>query len=187
MYSNKPKIKDSHMTKIGAIYGSSRPSKAGEGIARWFEGATQLPEGASLEMIDLADINLPLLAEPMPPMMGQYEFDSTKEWAEKIAGLDAFVFVMSEYNSGYTAILKNAVDTLYGEWGGKKTAVISYGAGPESNAAQQFREVLAKINMDVSSTQTHIHTVHEAIDDDGSLNLDYLNGSSAQEMLNSVL
>ena len=41
----------------------------------------------------------------------------TREWSAQVAAADAFVFVMPEYNHGYNAELKNALDYLHSEWG----------------------------------------------------------------------
>ena len=52
------------------------------------------------ELVDIAEFNLPLLDEPLPPSLGQYSKDHTKVWAAKIAQFDGFVFVAPEYNHG---------------------------------------------------------------------------------------
>ena len=77
------------MPRIGIILGSTRPNRNGEQVARWvFEVATRRG-GTEFELVDLRDYPLPHLDEPLPPSMGQYHNDHTKQWAEKIA-LSAF-------------------------------------------------------------------------------------------------
>jgi NAD(P)H-dependent FMN reductase len=101
------------MPRIGIILGSTRPNRNGEQVARWvFDNASQRAD-AEFELIDLRDYPLPHLDEPMPPSLGQYADDHTKEWAQKIASFDGFVIVTPEYNHGTSGVLKNAIDFLY--------------------------------------------------------------------------
>src|SRR5690349_3565483 len=116
------------MIRVGIILGSTRPGRNGAAVAKWvFENAEKRTD-AEYELIDLLDINLPLLDEPIPPSMGQYQNEHTKRWAEKIASYDAFVFVAPEYNHGINAALKNAIDFLFAEWNNKSAGFVSYGS-----------------------------------------------------------
>jgi NAD(P)H-dependent FMN reductase len=53
---------------------------------------------AEFELVDIADFNLPLLDEPVPPSMGQYTKPHTIAWSKKIGSFDGYVFVTPEYN-----------------------------------------------------------------------------------------
>ena len=63
-----------------------------------------------VHVADLAEIALPLLDEPHHPRLRRYEHQHTKDWSATVEASDAFVFVTAEYNHGYPAALKNAVD-----------------------------------------------------------------------------
>ena len=116
------------MPRIGIILGSTRPNRNGEQVARWvFDIASQRAD-AEFELVDLRDYPLPHLDEPMPPSLGQYANDHTKEWAQKIVSFDGFVIVTPEYNHGTSGVLKNAIDYLYAEWNNKAVGFVSYGA-----------------------------------------------------------
>ena len=84
----------------------------GEAVSQWIYDLAKNREDADFELIDIVDYNLPLLDEPIPPLMGQYTKDHTKQWAAKINSFDAFVFVTAEYNHGIPGALKNAIDFL---------------------------------------------------------------------------
>jgi NAD(P)H-dependent FMN reductase len=72
------------MTSIGIILGSTRPGRRREEVAKWVvEVATRRPD-ADFELIDLVDHPLPHLDEPMPPSMGQYRNQHTKDWAATV-------------------------------------------------------------------------------------------------------
>jgi NAD(P)H-dependent FMN reductase len=102
-------------------------------------------DDAEFELVDIADYNLPLLNEPVPPSMGQYSHAHTKAWAEKIGSFDGYVFVTPEYNHGTSAALKNAVDYLYREWNNKAAAFVSYGSAGGARAVEQLRLVMGEL------------------------------------------
>src|SRR6187399_1145570 len=113
--------------KIGVILGSTRPNRAGEGVAKWvFEMASRRSD-AEFVYIDIAEFDLPLLDEPVPPSRGQYSKEHTKRWAAAIAPLDGLIFVTPEYNHGTSGALKNAIDFLFAEWNNKAAGFVSYG------------------------------------------------------------
>jgi len=61
---------------------------------------------------------------------------------------DAFVFVMPEYNHGFNAPLKNAIDYLHQEWAHKPAGFVSYGGvAAGMRAVQQLKQVLISLNM----------------------------------------
>jgi NAD(P)H-dependent FMN reductase len=135
------------MLRVGIILGSSRPGRNGEAVAKWvFENASKRPD-AEYEYIDIVDYNLPLLDEPIPPSQGKYSKDHTKRWAEKIASLDAFVFVTAEYNHGIPAALKNAIDFLFAEWNNKAAGFVAYGSAYGARAVEQLRLVCGEIKI----------------------------------------
>ena len=135
------------MTQIGIILGSTRPNRNGEQVAKWVLDIASRRNDATFELVDLRDYPLPHLDEPLPPSLGQYQNDHTKEWAEKIASFDGFVIVTPEYNHGTSGVLKNAIDYLYGEWNNKAVGFVSYGAAGGARAAEHLRLVAAELQM----------------------------------------
>lgn len=103
------------MIAVGIIIGSTRPGRKAEVVAKWVYEHAQQRSDARFELVDLAEYDLPLLDEPVPPSMGKYSKEHTKRWAAKIASLDAFIFVTPEYNHGTSGALKNALDFVYAE------------------------------------------------------------------------
>ncbi|HEX7045359.1 MAG TPA: NAD(P)H-dependent oxidoreductase, partial [Burkholderiales bacterium] len=95
------------MIRIAIILGSTRPNRNGEAVARWVHGIAAKRKDAQFELVDLKELDLPLLDEPVPPSRGKYSQPHTRAWAAKIASFDAFVFVTPEYNHGPSAALKN--------------------------------------------------------------------------------
>src|SRR5579863_897242 len=109
---------------IAVILGSTRAGRHGKGDAdRGTDKAASRPE-ANYELVDLADYPLPHMDEPMPPSVGQYAGEHTKQWAAKIGTYDGFVFVTPEYNHSTSGVLKNAIDYVYAEWNNKAAAFV---------------------------------------------------------------
>ena len=59
------------MLKIAIIIGSTRPGRNGEAVAKGVHEVAQKRSDAEFELVDVKDFDLPLLDEPMPPIMGQ--------------------------------------------------------------------------------------------------------------------
>jgi NAD(P)H-dependent FMN reductase len=135
------------MTHIGIILGSTRPNRNGEQVAEWVLDIASRRIDAIFELVDLRDYPLPHLDEPLPPSLGQYKYDHTKEWADKIASFDGFVIVTPEYNHSTSGVLKNAIDYLYGEWNNKAVGFVSYGAAGGARAAEHLRLVAGELQM----------------------------------------
>jgi NAD(P)H-dependent FMN reductase len=135
------------MTRIGIILGSTRPNRNGEQVARWVYENAALRSDAEFELVDLRDYPLPHLDEPLPPSLGQYQNDHTRQWADKIASFDGFVIVTPEYNHSTSGVLKNAIDYLYAEWNNKAVGFVSYGAVGGARAAEHLRLVAGELQM----------------------------------------
>src|SRR5206468_10230941 len=122
------------MLRIAIIIGSTRPGRKAEAVAKWVYEIAQNRSDAEFELVDIKDFDLPLLDEPVSPIMRQYTHQPTKIWSAKIASLDAYVFVTPEYNHATSCALKNAIDFLYHQGVNKADGFVSYGraAGPQS-------------------------------------------------------
>lgn len=130
-------------TRIGIVISSTRPTRIGDKVATWI--AKQAPEGVEAQLVDLREVALPFLDEPAKPAMGDYVHETTQAWSETVSGYDAMIFVVAEYNGGYTAQLKNAVDTLYAEWNDLPIGVVGYGYGGAARAVTALEPVLATV------------------------------------------
>jgi NAD(P)H-dependent FMN reductase len=135
------------MLRIAIIIGSTRPGRKAEAVGKWVYEIAQKRSDAEFELVDIKDFNLPLLDEPMSPIMGQYTHQHTKTWSAKIASFDAYVFVTPEYNHGTSGALKNAIDFLYHEWVNKAAGFVSYGGAGGARAVEQLRLVMAEVQI----------------------------------------
>jgi NAD(P)H-dependent FMN reductase len=167
------------MTRIGIILGSTRPNRNGEQVANWVLDNATRRDDAEFELIDLRDYPLPHLDEPLPPSLGQYQQEHTKQWATKIASFDGYIIVTPEYNHGTSGVLKNAIDYLYAEWNNKAVGFVSYGAVGGARAAEHLRLVAGELQMADVRQQVALSLITEfenfSVFKPGGYNLDALN------------
>jgi NAD(P)H-dependent FMN reductase len=141
------------MLKIAIIVGSTRPGRKAPDVAAWVHGLARERGDADYAVVDIADFDLPLLDESVPPSQGKYSKDHTKAWAAQIAGYDGFVFVTPEYNHATSGALKNALDFLYREWNNKAAGFVGYGSVGGTRAVEQLRLIAAELQMATVRTQ----------------------------------
>jgi NAD(P)H-dependent FMN reductase len=139
------------MLKIKVILGSTRQGRFGEQPAKWIVEKAKA-KGLDVELLDLRDYPLPFFDEAMSPTMaigkeGAYPFAVSATWAAKIGEADGFIFVTPEYNHGYSAVLKNAIDYVSPEWNKKPAGIVSYGTVGGARATEQLRQVLPELQM----------------------------------------
>ncbi|MGN6334169.1 MAG: NADPH-dependent FMN reductase [Motilibacteraceae bacterium] len=136
------------MPTLTVVIGSTRPGRAGLPIGTWFADRARAHGGFEVQVVDLAELALPLLDEPHHPRLRQYVHQHTKDWSALVDDADAVVFVTPEYNHGYPAALKNAIDYLHEEWRDKPVGFVSYGGvAAGTRAVQQLKQVLGVLKM----------------------------------------
>lgn len=152
-----------HASRTLVIVASTRARRLGPQIARWVAeiGRASLP--GELEIVDLKDWPLPMDDEPGVPAVHDYACDHTQAWSRKVAAADAFVFVTPQYNWGYPAPLKNALDHLYKEWSGKPAMIVTYGGHGGGKCARQLRQVLKGLHMKPVATMPGFTLSHDRI------------------------
>ncbi|MFI6598605.1 NADPH-dependent FMN reductase [Nonomuraea sp. NPDC050536] len=147
------------MPTLNVILASTRPGRAGEPIARWFAQTAREHGSFDVRLVDLAELNLPMLDEPTAAIEGEpYLHEHTRRWSAITAAADAFVLVMPEYNRGYSAPLKNALDYLYHEWLYKPVGFVGYGMSSAGmRAVQSIKPVLTALKMMPVDEAVHVH------------------------------
>lgn len=172
--------------KIGVILGSTRKVRRGERVAKWLMQELSNIKEAEFELLDLRDYPLPFFAEDNSPdsLENGYSDPVATNWAAKIGEKDGFIFIVSEYNHGPTAVLKNALDYVYNEWNRKPVAFVSYASGAAAGvrAVEQLREIVVELEMAPMQAAVHIPHVLETIDENGVVVKGHLN-----ERLETVL
>ncbi len=154
------------VSTVLVIAGSVRPRRLAVQIAEWVAAVGHETTGGAFEVVDLKDWPLPMDDEPGMPQAGNYEFEHTRAWSRKVAGASAFVFVTPQYNGGYPAALKNAIDHLYKEWDGKPAMIVTYGGHGGNRCAEQLLQVCRYLHMIPVATAPALTLSHERIEAD---------------------
>lgn len=129
--------------RLAVIIGSTRNGRFGPTVAGWFAARARRYGGLEVDVIDLAEAGLPQMLpdhdeEPPAPV---------RALAPRLAAADAFAVVCPEYNAGYPAPLKTAIDWFDEEWRAKPVALITYGRESGGlSAAGQLRQVFAELH-----------------------------------------
>jgi NAD(P)H-dependent FMN reductase len=175
----KAKYKEYIMSKkITVILGSVRTGRAGKAVADWFMDQTaEFNSDLEFDFIDLKELDLPFMDEPVSPMMSNnYQHEHTRNWSRIIGASDGFVFIIPEYNHGYSPVLKNAIDFLFNEWKGKPVGLVGYGGSGARASIRQLREILDFIGMKSLDNQLGIMRIWEAVDENGKVKSENVDG-----------
>lgn len=135
------------MKKVGILIGSVRPNRRSSQVAEWLK--MRLQSGATLQydLIDLRKVDLPMMNEPHIPVTGIYTRKKTREWSQLIQQYDGFVFVFPQYNWGYPAVMKNAIDYLGKEWQDKPVSLVTFGGHGGTQAQIAMKLVVSGLRM----------------------------------------
>jgi NAD(P)H-dependent FMN reductase len=155
--------------RVAVIIGSTRPTRICPGIAAWTRQVLDEDSPLDYRLIDLAEINLPLLDEPLVAALGDYKHAHTKSWSELIDGFAGFVFVLPQYNWGYPAPLKNALDYLYYEWHDKPATTVTYGTRGGNKAADQMNQLFGGLHMRPLRGRVELKITNDDVDEQWQL------------------
>ncbi len=146
------------MIHLAVIDASTSPLRTGSPIADWIAECARRVGAFEVDIIRLRDIDLPLFDESYLPRYGVYEHETTRRFSELIGGFDAFIFVSPEYNRGYSARLKNALDHLAQEWAFKPAGIVGYGASMTGGvrSAHALEDVLSSLHMFVVQERVYV-------------------------------
>lgn len=145
--------------RIGIVIGSIRQQRFAELPANWIADLLRQQPGVEVQVLDLRDYDLPHYDETVSPrMLGEqrYEDPAVQRWTRDVEAQDGFILVGPEYNHGYSAVLKNALDYVYNGWGRKPVAFIGYGNAGGARAIEQLRQVTIELQMAPIGTAIHL-------------------------------
>lgn len=175
------------MQKLKIITSTTRPGHKGILVANWITEIARADQRFETELLDLAEIGLPLMDEPNHPRLRQYTQEHTKAWSKTIDSADCFIIVLGEYNFGFPAPIKNALDYLYHEWNRKPVGIASYGGVSAGlRATQMLKQVLTTLSMMPVTEAVSIPFFSKYINDEGLFEPEELAVKSAHAMLDAL-
>ncbi len=158
------------MYNVKIITSTVRPGRKGPLVGKWILEQVQKQGIFTAELLDLGEIDLPLMNEAAHPRMKQYEHEHTKQWSAKIEEADAFIFVTAEYDYSYPASLKNALEYLLHEWAYKPAGVVGYSIGAFGGvrAIQTLKSDLLSLKCVALGEFVPIPNINQFVTDDGA-------------------
>jgi NAD(P)H-dependent FMN reductase len=176
------------MPTLQIIIASTRPGRAGLPIGHWFTARARAHGAFEIDLADLAEIKLPFLDEPAHPRLRQYTKQHTKDWSKRVEAADAYAIVMPEYNYGFPATIKNALDFVSSEWNYKPVGFVSYGGvAAGTRAVQQLKGVVTTLKMFPLFEAVSIPFFSQFIDDGGAFQPNETLETAADAMLDELL
>lgn len=175
------------MINLKVLTSTNRPTSKGRSVAVWIVETAVKTNEFHVELLDLAEINLPFMDEPHHPRMQNYMHEHTKKWSKSIDSGEAFIIVLGEYNYGFPAPIKNAIDYLHNEWKHKPLAFVSYGgvsAGLRST--QMLKQVVTTMNMMPIQEQVNLPFFANDMDENGVFRPNESAVRSAESMLKAL-
>ncbi|MGW0793021.1 NADPH-dependent FMN reductase [Streptomyces sp. NPDC002911] len=156
----------SNPLKVGILIGSVRTGRFADTIATWFSTEAGRRDDMEVHVIDLSE---PALVEELRLNLDPSGIpDGAAGLSERIGGLDAYVVITPEYNHGYPASLKLAIDYVYDEWRAKPVGFVSYGGVAGGlRAVEQLRQVFAELHAVTMRDVVSFHNAWEKFDEDG--------------------
>ena len=149
--------------RLAVIVGSTREGRFGPTVANWFVDHASQRGDLDIDVVDLADFEL-------PSQFGQAGSEAMAPFRERIGLADAFAVVTPEYNHGYPASLKQAIDFVNVEWHAKPVGFVSYGGiSGGLRAVEQLRLVFAELHAVTIRDGVSLHDGWNLFDEAGSM------------------
>lgn len=166
--------------RLTLIVGSTREGRFGDIVARWFARVAGSRPDFVVDYLDLVEAELPahLPRRPSAAVVG---------YADRIARAEAFVVVTPEYNHGYPASLKQAIDLLDAEWRAKPVGFVSYGGiSGGLRAVEQLRQVFAELHAVSIRDTVSFHLAQRQFDEGGQPIDSVRPGTAATKLLDQL-
>lgn len=165
--------------QLAVIIGSTRPGRLGERVGRWFADEATRHDGVDVDLIDLLQVDLPAALGAHP---------NVDAYTARLAAADAFVVVTPEYNHGYPASVKQAIDVASTQWNAKPVGFVSYGGMSGGlRAVEQLRQVFAEVHAVTMRDTVSFHNPWSLFDDDGTLREPSAADAAAKVMLDQIV
>ncbi|MER5750567.1 NAD(P)H-dependent oxidoreductase [Streptomyces sp. NPDC002088] len=154
--------------RVAVVVGSVREGRAGRSVADWFLDVAAADDGLELDVIDLADVRLPLVMPGWGGTPSPEAVAALRDVTPRLADADAFVVVTPEYNHSFPAALKNLIDWHHGQWHAKPVGFVSYGGlSGGLRAVEQLRLVFAELHAMTVRDSVSLHGPWSGLGEDG--------------------
>lgn len=141
--------------KIGIVVGSVRKGRNAEAVSKWMYNFACKRQDADYELVDLINYRLPLLGQEIHAEQQEEANSAIRNWSQKMATYDGYIFITPEYNHSVGGALKNALDYLKPELNNKAASFVGYGSLGGARAHENMRLILGELQ--VADIQTAVN------------------------------
>jgi NAD(P)H-dependent FMN reductase len=147
---------------IQVISSTTREGRFSERVATWVTGQLGAREDFDVEQIDLREYPLPFF-DGVAPARAPREYSSPEleRLGRRLDRSDGFIVLTAEYNHGYPAVLKNAMDWTFVEWRRKPMSFVGWGQVGAARAIEQLR--LVAVEFEMAPLRHAVHILPDAI------------------------
>ena len=164
------------MLTLQIIIGSTREGRQADSVARWLVPIAKAHGAFDVEVLDLRDWALPFFQETFATVGDlknpTYSQPIVKQWNQKLAAADAFLFITPEYNHSIPGVLKNALDSVFVSFAmrHKPAGMVGYSNGLAAGvrAVEHLAQIAFETEMHALRDTVLIARVQEAFKPDGS-------------------
>ncbi|MGI3786080.1 MAG: NADPH-dependent FMN reductase [Janthinobacterium lividum] len=133
---------------IEVVLSTTREDRFSALVGEWVAASLGAYDGLEVEVVDLRDHPLPFFdGAPPAKFPRQYPTREVARLGERLDRADAYVMLVAEYNHGYPAVLKNAIDWTFVEWRHKPVTFVGWGNVGGARAIEQLRLVAVELEM----------------------------------------
>ncbi len=176
------------MFNLKIISSTVRPGRKGPLISKWIAEKANQHGSFKVEVLDLGEINLPMMNERNHPSQRKYEHEHTKKWSAVIDEADAFIFVTAEYDFNYPAPLRNAIEYLFHEWAYKAAGLVTYGGvSAGTRAGNSLKADLATMSIIPLSQGVNFAFFSKLINEKGEFIPNEISHTAADAMLKEIV
>jgi NAD(P)H-dependent FMN reductase len=175
--------------KLAVIVGSVREGRFGPVVARWMSEQAGRHGAFEVDVIDLAETELPLELNAVPPAMdpGMNRPEGMSDLTRRLDEAEAFIIVTPDYNRSFPASLKAAIDWHFTQWDAKAIGFVGYsGASGGVLAIEALRQVFNELNAHTVRNYVSFPRYYLLFDDDGELHRPEEPAAAAREMLDQL-
>ncbi|TLG09473.1 NAD(P)H-dependent oxidoreductase [Nocardia cyriacigeorgica] len=175
--------------KLAVIIGSVRDGRFGPVVAGWFADQARAHGGYDVDVIDLADYDIPLELPAVPPAMNPDPERPAGMTAltERLSAADAYVIVTPDYNRSFPASLKAAIDWHFTQWQGKTIGFVGYSGGSGGLLAiEGLRQVFNELDAHTLREYVSFPRYYLLFDENGALREPAEPAGAARTMLDRL-
>ncbi|MFI6366055.1 NADPH-dependent FMN reductase [Nocardia sp. NPDC050630] len=175
--------------KLAVIIGSVREGRFAPTVANWFVEEAARHGRFEIDLIDLAEAELPLALPAVSPAMNPdpERPAGMTDLTRRLGDADAFVILTPDYNRSYPAALKAAIDWHFTQWDSKAIGFVGYsGASGGLLAIEHLRQVFNELNAHTVRNYVSFPRYYLLFDADGKLLDPTEPAAAAQAMLDQL-